>query len=93
MEKQKGNATSSSVLKWEVFVTPGIPIGTPDRPAGITETLFQAMASTLIYGEREAVLVDTFMTVKQATELAFGTRENDPTLLAKSDPAPPARGC
>jgi len=70
MEKQKGNATSSSVLKWEVFVTPGIPIGTPDRPAGITETLFQAMASTLIYGERDAVLVDTFMTVKQATELA-----------------------
>jgi len=70
MEKQKGNATNSSVLKWEVFVTPGIPIDTPDRPAGITETLFQAMASTLIYGERDAVLVDTFMTVKQATELA-----------------------
>ena len=70
MEKQKGNATNSSVLKWDVFVTPGIPVGTPDRPAGITETLFQAMASTLIYGERDAVLVDTFMTVKQATELA-----------------------
>src|SRR5215510_14493276 len=70
MQKRKGNATNSSVLKWDVFVTPGIPVGTPDQPAGITETLFQAMASTLIYGERDAVLVDTFMTVKQATELA-----------------------
>ena len=28
------------------------------------------MASTLIYGERDAVLVDAFMTVKQANALA-----------------------
>jgi hypothetical protein len=53
-------------LKWDVFVT-GIPIVTPDRPPGVRETYFQAMASTLIYGVTDAVLVDAFMTVEQAT--------------------------
>ena len=62
--------TKDSLLNWEVFVTPGIPIVTRDRPPDIGETFFQAMASTLIYGVRDAVLVDAFMTVKQATELA-----------------------
>lgn len=61
--------TEASVLNWEVFVTPGIPIVTPDRPPGIRETFFQAMASTLIYGVRDAVLVDAFMTVIQANAL------------------------
>src|SRR5262245_14640102 len=60
----------SEALKWEVFVTPGIPIVTPDRPAGIRETYFQAMASTLIYGQSDALLVDAFMTVGQASALA-----------------------
>ncbi|MGC2432102.1 MAG: MBL fold metallo-hydrolase [Nitrososphaeraceae archaeon] len=31
--------------------------------------MFQAIASTLIYGKRDAVLVDAFMTVKQADAL------------------------
>jgi glyoxylase-like metal-dependent hydrolase (beta-lactamase superfamily II) len=57
-------------LRWEVFVTPGIPVVTRDRPAGGRETFFQAMASTLIYGDRDAVLVDAFMTVEQARALA-----------------------
>jgi len=57
-------------LTWEVFVTPGIPIVTRDRPPGVQETYFQAMASTLIYGKRDAVLVDAFMTVEQASALA-----------------------
>ena len=57
-------------LKWEVFVTPGISIVTHDRPAGVQQTYFQAMASTLIYGKRDAVLVDAFMTVQQANALA-----------------------
>jgi glyoxylase-like metal-dependent hydrolase (beta-lactamase superfamily II) len=62
--------TEISVLNWEVFVTPGIPIVTPDRPPDVRETFFQAMASTLIYGNRDAVLVDAFMTVNQANDLA-----------------------
>jgi glyoxylase-like metal-dependent hydrolase (beta-lactamase superfamily II) len=57
-------------LGWEVFVTPGIPIVTIDLPPGITQAYFQAMASTLIYGAWDAVLVDAFMTVKQANALA-----------------------
>ena len=57
-------------LKWEVFMTPAIPIAMADRPAGARETVFQAMASTLIYGERDALLVDAFMTVAQARALA-----------------------
>src|SRR3984885_10589218 len=64
------NTRKVPVLGWEVFVTPGIPIVTPDRPPGIRQTYFQAMAATLIYGVRDAVLVDTFMTVTQATALA-----------------------
>src|SRR5258706_8727952 len=64
------NDSPQDTLKWEVFVTPGIPIVTPDRTAGIRETYFQAMASTLIYGKSDAVLVDAFMTIDQANALA-----------------------
>lgn len=56
-------------LNWDVFVTPGIPIVTSDMPPGVKEVYFQAMASTLIYGKRDAVLVDAFMTIKQADDL------------------------
>jgi glyoxylase-like metal-dependent hydrolase (beta-lactamase superfamily II) len=63
-------AVVNSNLNWDVFVTPGIPIVVPDRPAGVKETFFQATAATLIYGLRDAVLVDAFMTVTQASALA-----------------------
>ena len=68
----RNDLTSSEAepLKWEVFVTRGIPIAQAERPRGIKETYFQAMASTLIYGQRDAVLVDAFMTVEQASALA-----------------------
>src|SRR5712691_1043609 len=66
MEQTSENA----LLNWDVFVTPGIPIVTRDLPPGVRETYFQAMASTLIYGIRDAVLVDAFMTAKQAHALA-----------------------
>ena len=56
-------------LNWDVFVTPGIPITTSDLPPGTKQAMFQAIASTLIYGKRDAVLVDAFMTVKQADAL------------------------
>ncbi len=62
--------TRTARLGWDVFVTPGIPIVTRDAPPGVRETFFQATASTLIYGARDAVLVDAFMTVKQANTLA-----------------------
>jgi len=64
------DTNKDSRLNWEVYVTPGIPIVTRDRPAGVSETFFQATASTLIYGIKDAVLVDAYMTTKQATALA-----------------------
>jgi glyoxylase-like metal-dependent hydrolase (beta-lactamase superfamily II) len=63
-------ANPTPALGWDVFVTPGIPIVTPDLPPGITQAFFQATAATLMYGERDAVLVEAFMTVKQANALA-----------------------
>jgi len=68
MEALEGS--QSNALKWEVFVTPGIPVVTRDRPPGVKETYFQATAATLVYGQRDAVLVDAFMTVEQASALA-----------------------
>ncbi|MGB8519099.1 MAG: MBL fold metallo-hydrolase [Candidatus Tumulicola sp.] len=69
-------------LNWEVYVTPGIPIVTRDRPPGVRETYFQAMASTLIYGSEDAVLVDSFMTVEQANALADWVASKDKNLTA-----------
>jgi hypothetical protein len=57
-------------LNWDVFVTPGIPIATNDLPPGVREAYFQAIASTIIYGKQDAVLVDAYMTVKQTDTLA-----------------------
>ena len=64
------NAAGPGTLRWDVFVTPGLPIVVRDKPPGVRETFFQATASTLIYGARDAVLVDAFMTVKQVNALA-----------------------
>jgi glyoxylase-like metal-dependent hydrolase (beta-lactamase superfamily II) len=60
----------SHTLGWDLFVTPGIPIVTVDLSPGVRQAYFRAMASTLIYGARDAVLVVAFMTVKQANALA-----------------------
>src|ERR1700746_194732 len=62
--------SENALLNWDVFVTPGIPIVTRDLPPGVREAHFQAMASALISGMRDAVLVDAFMTVTQANALA-----------------------
>jgi glyoxylase-like metal-dependent hydrolase (beta-lactamase superfamily II) len=60
----------SATLKWETFVTPGIPVRTADRPKGVTEIFFQAAASTLISGAKDAVLVDAYLTTEQTAALA-----------------------
>ena len=57
------------LLKWDVFVTPGIPIVISDLPPGATQRLWSPISSTLIYGERDAVLVDVFTTVEQTEAL------------------------
>jgi len=69
--QQRGSSamTTVSTLTYDVYVTPGIPIVTQSKPPGVTETFFQATAATLIYGAKDAVLVDAFMTAQQATAL------------------------
>jgi hypothetical protein len=45
-------------LKWEVLVTPGIPAVTSDLAPGTKQRPWPPISSTLISGERDAVLVD-----------------------------------
>src|SRR3989441_3892466 len=56
-------------LKWDVFVTPGIPMVTSDLPPGAKQGMWSPISSTLIYGNRDAVLVDAFITIEQADAL------------------------
>jgi glyoxylase-like metal-dependent hydrolase (beta-lactamase superfamily II) len=56
-------------LNWDVFVTPGIPTLTSDLPPGAKQQMWSPISSTLIYGRRDAVLVDAFITVEQTAAL------------------------
>jgi len=56
-------------LNWDVFVTPGIPMVTSDLPLGVKHGMWSPISSTLIYGKRDAVLVDAFITIEQADAL------------------------
>ena len=56
-------------LNWDVFVTLGIPTVTSDLPPGTKQQMWSPISSTLIYGKRDAVLVDTPITVEQADTL------------------------
>ncbi len=58
-------ASRDAPLKWDLFVTTGIPTVTKNPPPGEKQRFFSPISSTLIYGKRDAVLVDTFMTVNQ----------------------------
>jgi glyoxylase-like metal-dependent hydrolase (beta-lactamase superfamily II) len=55
-------------LQWEVLTIkrPGL---TRDLPPGKEELMWVANSSTLIYSERDAVLVDTFLTTEQSKTL------------------------
>jgi glyoxylase-like metal-dependent hydrolase (beta-lactamase superfamily II) len=55
----------SNPLHWHVFVSTQIPVVTSDLPPGVAERRWSPISSTLISGERDAVLVDTFITVEQ----------------------------
>jgi glyoxylase-like metal-dependent hydrolase (beta-lactamase superfamily II) len=56
-------------LKYKVFTVtrPGL---NRDVPPGKESLMWVANSSTLVYGERDAVLVDTFLTVEQCNTLA-----------------------
>src|SRR5258705_1021812 len=57
--------TADASLSWDVLTIrrPGL---TRDLPAGREELMWVANSSTLIHGERAAVLVDTFLTIEQS---------------------------
>jgi glyoxylase-like metal-dependent hydrolase (beta-lactamase superfamily II) len=56
-------------LQWEVFVSAQIPVVTSDLPPGSSEMKWSPISSTLISGKRDAVLVDTAITVDQNQKL------------------------
>src|SRR5712672_4411903 len=56
-------------LQWEVFVSAQIPMVTNDFPPGASEMKWSPISSTLISGKRDAVLVDTAITVDQNQRL------------------------
>jgi len=62
--------TQKPSLTWDVFLSPSIPSITTDLPPGEKQRPWPPISSTLIFGERDAVLVDTPITVEQARALA-----------------------
>ena len=72
--------SSDAPLKWDLFVTSGIPTVTPDPPPGERRRFFSPISSTLIYGKRDAVLVDGLVV---AGDAAYNGVHQ---LLAESNP-------
>ena len=64
-----GGTAQKTVLGWDVFLAPSIPTITSDLPPGEKQRPWPPISSTLISGERDAVLVDTPITVEQARAL------------------------
>jgi len=62
----RGQNIATTHLKWDLFITPSIPVVTTDLAPGERERPWPPIASTLIYGLRDAVLVDSFITLEQA---------------------------
>ena len=62
----RGKSIVNTHLKWDVFVTPSIPVVTTDFAPGEQERPWPPISSTLIYGPRDAVVVDSFITLEQA---------------------------
>jgi glyoxylase-like metal-dependent hydrolase (beta-lactamase superfamily II) len=62
----RGKSIVNTQLKWDVFVTPSIPVVTTDFAPGEQERPWPPISSTLIYGSQDAVVVDSFITLEQA---------------------------
>ena len=73
--------SKASPLSYKVFTVmrPGL---NRDVPEGKESLMWVANSSTLIYGERDAVLVDTFLTVDQTKGLADAIVTSGKTLKA-----------
>jgi glyoxylase-like metal-dependent hydrolase (beta-lactamase superfamily II) len=64
-----GPNDKTALLQWSVFITkrPGL---NRELPPGYESLAWVPNSSTLIYGERDAVLVDTFLTAEASQALA-----------------------
>src|ERR1700726_707041 len=60
--------TASATLKWYVLVTNRQGL-TRDLPPGKEQWTWVPTSATLIFGQRDAVLVDAFLTIEQAATL------------------------
>jgi hypothetical protein len=60
--------TVGTSLKWDVLVTKRQGL-TRDLPPGKEQWMWVPTSATLIHGERDAVLVDTFLTIEQSDAL------------------------
>jgi len=69
-------------LQWEVFVSAQIPVVTSDLPPGASEMKWSPISSTLISGKRDAVLVDTAITVDQNQKLVDWIARSGKNLMA-----------
>src|SRR6185503_18110647 len=65
-----GRTTHKSSLSWDVYLAPSIPTITTDLAPDESQRPWPPISSTLISGERDAVLIDTPITVEQARALA-----------------------
>lgn len=59
-----------TALAYSVFVAPSKPAVSDDLPPGEARRLWSPTASTLIFGERDAVLVDPLLTIEESGALA-----------------------
>lgn len=66
-----------SPLNYDVFVTPSIPTAIADCPPDIEQRMWSPISATLIYGAKEAVLVDALMTTAQAESLGDWVAEHN----------------
>jgi len=58
------------VLHYSTYVAPSKPAVSDDLPPGELRRMWSPTAATLIYGERDAVLVDPLMTAAEGEDLA-----------------------
>jgi glyoxylase-like metal-dependent hydrolase (beta-lactamase superfamily II) len=73
--------TAKTDLHWDVLTItrPGL---TRDLPAGKEKLMWVSNSSILIYGKRDAVLVDTFLTKEQSQKLVDWVVESGKNLTA-----------
>jgi len=83
-ELAKANPENKAALRYKVFtaIRPGRDVPSGHLPPGKESLIWIANSATLIYGERDAVLVDTFMTVEQCSGLADAIVASGKTLKA-----------